>query len=267
VANPNPNLVLSPDLSPNNPWQLGPVTLKHLSLFEDSDNVFRRSGQAPFSTPGTEELLDALNAAWATSHLETIAITFFTEAEDFFFPFNTQLNKDIDVQFIESLRWENLTDFAVTSRLLTSRLDMDAGADDADRVKAMLRAAAQATLQMPKLQTLEIWNVREGEAAVFRYERSVGRGPFGDPGPPVLSWLTSWQSSLDPAVVRPWRRTAAQQTGQQAGHRAVELVVHIGRIPGGAWGAVLPFLKLRQRIAHPVSLHQLQVEATAAQAT
>jgi hypothetical protein len=120
-----------------------------------------------------------------------------------------------------------------------------------------LRAVGGAAERMPKLETLELWNGDKQYGAVFRYERSL-RSADGRQRVPVITVMTSWTAyfPLDPLVLEQWRTVALKHTG-------LELVVKTGSMPAPAhsYGSVLPFLKLRRLVLHPVSLHQVQWEA------
>ena len=54
--------------------------------------------------------------------------------------------------------------------MLTSSVLADV-ADVAD-INDMMRDAAAAVLKMPKLETLELWNGREGMTMLFRYQEA-----------------------------------------------------------------------------------------------
>ncbi|KAK7963440.1 hypothetical protein PG988_010414 [Apiospora saccharicola] len=71
-------------------------------------------------------------------------------------------------------------------RLKTLILTTQVFVPDADALHAIekiLARAAAAARRMPQLETLHIWNGREGLAASFRYQASPPPSPGGGPGP------------------------------------------------------------------------------------
>ncbi|KAF3806568.1 hypothetical protein GCG54_00008083 [Colletotrichum gloeosporioides] len=63
------------------------------------------------------------------------------------------------------LEWRNLTRLALTARALTGDADFEG-------INSILRNAAGAALRMPKLETMELWNGRQGVAMLFRYQKA-----------------------------------------------------------------------------------------------
>ncbi|KAL4952440.1 hypothetical protein BDW69DRAFT_167690 [Aspergillus filifer] len=64
----------------------------------------------------------------------------------------------------------------------------------------MLQAAVAATIDMPNLKILKIWNGREGLAMLFRYRVIGGRAELNTKG--------TWQFALRPSVVQAWEEVA-----------------------------------------------------------
>ncbi|KAK0709070.1 hypothetical protein B0T26DRAFT_804870 [Lasiosphaeria miniovina] len=90
--------------------------------------------------------------AMASLELEYLSASFMVDAADFFDACRP------------SWKWPNLTSLALTSQLLTPDRHWAAMIDK------MLQAAAAAGIEMPRLETMEIWNGGEGLAALFRYQ-------------------------------------------------------------------------------------------------
>lgn len=131
---------------------------------------------------------------------------------------------------------------------------------------------------MPQLAILEIWYAQKSEAAVFRYEKAhespvseteyrdtaaspCDREPFIVGHSTVVSWRSSWEfAGLSTRVLDVWT-SVARLFAQR------ELVVHIdglavpGGEGGGSYAGMLKDLRLRDRVLHPVSLHQVEWEA------
>ncbi|KAI5462731.1 hypothetical protein BGZ63DRAFT_354952 [Mariannaea sp. PMI_226] len=96
--------------------------------------------------------------ACASLHLTTLSASFIADARHFF------------AACQDSWTWDKLTSLALTSRVLTNE------ADTAD-INNLLRDAAVAALQMPRLDTMELWNGRLGVAMLFRYQRAQDSQP------------------------------------------------------------------------------------------
>lgn len=86
----------------------------------------------------------------ASLKLEHLSATFLVDASYFFHARQ------------RSWKWLNLTSLVLTSRLL-------APDESLTEISDMLQEAAAAAIEMPKLETMEIWNGREGLATLFRY--------------------------------------------------------------------------------------------------
>ena len=129
-------------------------------------------------------------------------------AEDFFanlWPTNEQ-NSNV-------IPWENLRKLALTSRLLHPEIGRG-------KINKLLMAAGRAAAFMPKLEVMEIWNVGEGHACLFRYSN--------DAGEPKITWACNWGSNvqLDHYVVHCWANLPRH--GQ---HPRGNLTTAINRLP------------------------------------
>ncbi|XDG01969.1 hypothetical protein ABKA04_001584 [Annulohypoxylon sp. FPYF3050] len=139
--------------------------------------------------------------------------------------------------------WPNLTSLALTSRLFTPD-------ESPAKIDRLLRAAAAAAMKMPKLEIMEIWNGREGLAALFRYQ--VTRGGH----PPVLTWKGTWELTLRPPMVQRWESVASKHWGSRSIRVVHELLPnHIG-----SHGDALCILEPVNEVIRPVSLQQIQIE-------
>ncbi|KAK9770604.1 putative F-box domain-containing protein [Seiridium cardinale] len=198
-----------------------PTMLKELTLYEDYDGFYElfetninRSSLPQFATT----ILDA------STQLESLAVSFVIDARDFFHPLSP--TKDLALPNFPRLQFVILTSHELS-------LDKSPKA-----INNLLYAAGNTALKMPKLQVMELWNGRRGEAAIFR----------------------SWDFVFDPEVVNRWREVAFR-------HRCAELVTKSDRIPAPPIcpGSILKYLYLRHRILSPLSLYQIQQEADEAQ--
>ncbi|KAK3394510.1 hypothetical protein B0H63DRAFT_48274 [Podospora didyma] len=126
--------------------------LKRLVLFENFNQSY-----LPRESHRDEDLIriPAPNVgravATASLKLEHLSASFMVDADDFL---------QARQRFWE---WPNLNSLALTSQLLTP------GESQVD-INDMLIAAAAATMRMPKLRTMKIWNGQEGLAILFQYQ-------------------------------------------------------------------------------------------------
>ncbi|KAI7779278.1 hypothetical protein LA080_001041 [Diaporthe eres] len=140
--------------------------------------------------------------------------------------------------------WPRLTTLALTSRLL---------APDTypTTVDGMLIAAAAWARRMPSLETMEIWNGREGVAGMFRF-RSFRRGRT-----PEINWRGTWDLVLGKDVIQAWETVANMY------RRAGLVVVNDKRLDAAKirfHGDAIHYLGLEAQVVRPVSLYQMRVE-------
>ncbi|TDZ29353.1 hypothetical protein C8035_v011281 [Colletotrichum spinosum] len=139
---------------------LGPKTLKRLSLFENRHEVIDPivSGVGShhfigniFHKPASSS--DAV--VRRSSSLEHLSVAFMIEAQHFFHKCRAQQ------------RWERLESLVLTSTLLGPAMD----AALITTVSGVLVAAGAAALRTPNLRTMAIWNAGVDFAGVFLYQR------------------------------------------------------------------------------------------------
>ncbi|KAL6805996.1 hypothetical protein J3E68DRAFT_442229 [Trichoderma sp. SZMC 28012] len=136
--------------------------------------------------------------------------------------------------------WPNLESIALTSSLLDV-------AADTKSINNLLRAAAGAALEMPKLQTMEMFSQRAMSVFVFRYCRSLD-------GMPTITISSSWSHPLEPEVVSAWDRVGHKH--ENTGHKIAVIRKRLKRFFFRNHGSVVYTLKLQDLILHPVSLCQ-----------
>jgi hypothetical protein len=143
----------------------------------------------------------------------------------------------------DSWTWDKLTSLALTSRVLS---------DDADPldINNMLRDAAAATLKMPRLDTMELWNGRRGVAMLFRYQRAQSGQPA------IITVRGTSRIALGITVTQAWDMVAHC-------HSHGKVVVQTSWIdPDGirCHGDAIRQLGLSTEVARPVSLQQILSE-------
>ncbi|BCS18667.1 uncharacterized protein APUU_11495S [Aspergillus puulaauensis] len=166
--------------------------LRRLVLFENFNQQYPISFVSSVSecdairTPA----FDVSQAVARTSlNLEHLSASFIVDASYFF-----------DARE-HSWRWPNLTSLALTSRLL-------APDESPAEVDNMLQSAAAAAMKMSRLETIEIWNGREGLAMLFRYQLARGGRPA------VITCRGTWEFALREPVVQAWEGVALNNHGQ-----------------------------------------------------
>ncbi|TVY57263.1 hypothetical protein LCER1_G002821 [Lachnellula cervina] len=205
--------------------------LRRLVLFENFDQTYPASmtwGCVPVRIPSSDVSRVVANASLTLEHLSA---SFIVDASLFF-----------DAREL-SWKWPNLTWLALTSQLLVPQ-QRPTELDD------MLRAAAAAAMEMPNLETMEIWNGKKGLAMLFRYQRA-------ERGPAVITLRGTWELTLRPLVIQAWDSVALR-------HRGQGLVIVKELLDANACvkshGDAIRHLKLSRPVIRPVSLRQIQME-------
>ncbi|KAI0096622.1 hypothetical protein GGR51DRAFT_568293 [Nemania sp. FL0031] len=139
--------------------------------------------------------------------------------------------------------WPHLKSLALTSGTL------DCGSS---AIAALLLVAAWAAMEMPQLQTMEIWNAYRGNGCIFRYSRT------GSNGGPKITLISSWGFSLTPQVVNNWNHVACKHADREV--VIEELMMRGEEITSHA--TVIDHLELRQLVCHQISLCEMRYEAS-----
>lgn len=213
--------------------------LRKLVLFEDFNQQypdcfinFNFPGTIPFELIRTPTFDLSRTVANTSLKLEHLSASFMVEAEYFFYAREP------------SWEWPNLTSLALTSQLL-------APDESPANIDNMLQAAAAAAMKMPNLETMEIWNGREGLAMLFRYHRSIGSTQ-----PPVITWRGTWEFAMQAPAIRAWEAVALKHRG--CGSVIVKELLDVGVIQ--SHGDAIHHLKFSSTVIRPVSLRQIRME-------
>ncbi|KAI8309827.1 hypothetical protein K4K61_001362 [Colletotrichum sp. SAR11_59] len=147
-----------------------------------------------------------------------------------------------------SWQWSSLISLALTSGLL---------APDAKttQIGAMLRTAAKVAMRMPKLRVMEIWDGREGLAALFQY-KSMGHGQR-----PVITWRATWDYALESSVIQAWKAVGMEHQGDHHWNDCVVVKELLNVDDVRCHGDAIHHLKLSSSVIRPVSLHQIRTES------
>lgn len=212
-----------------------PASARNITLFDEFDTAFHQQPSKMADAQPVPHL--ARNVMAASRRLENVAVSFLIDARDFFEPFSSGPSRRKG-----RAEWKHLESLALTSSVLTS------GSDGA--VNELLQAAAAAVMKMPKLQTLELWDRRCGEAAVFRYKAVDRRA--------TISWKGTWDLELTKDTLKAWDDVVMRR-----GNGKHELQVEAGGFPEEDMkerGFVFKHLELKDRILHHVSVHQVEAQ-------
>ncbi|KAF6823778.1 hypothetical protein CMUS01_10548 [Colletotrichum musicola] len=150
---------------------------------------FHRTDEDPDWPPRfpTSKLAEGL--AHASQGLEQLSVAYVVDASPFPQACGTA-----------PLEWPDLTSLTLTSCLF--------GPDtSAASIDDMIEQAAEVARRMPKLEVVELWNVRPGLAAAFIY-----RFP-GPSRPAEIAWRGTWEYGPSPFVVRAWEAVALGRGG------------------------------------------------------
>lgn len=166
-------------------------------------------------------------AAEASLKLEHFSLSFTVDAGSFFSSCEP------------SWEWPELKSLTLTSRVLAPK----ARQTDIDN---LLISAAKAATEMPKLETMELWDGRAGRAALFQYQSKYA----------AVTWKCTWDSSLQPHVIQAWQRVA-----QKYGSRGLVLREELlDTADIESHGDAIHYLELSGQVIRPISLQQIRTE-------
>jgi hypothetical protein len=155
------------------------------------------------------------------------------------------------VDFFEETRercwkWPNLKSLALTSGLLRPW-------ENPKKLDDMLRAAAATAMEMPNLETMELWNGLEELAMLVKYRRAQLRRPA------AIEWKGTWEMTLRDPVIEAWDAVALRHGGGAC--VAVGKLV-VADAPIRSHGDAIRLLGLSRSVIRPVSLRQILREHT-----
>lgn len=168
-------------------------------------------------------------AVLASLNLEHFAASFIVDAGYFF--------------MIEpAWKWPKLTTIALTSKLLNPK-------ERPIKIEHMLRLAGEVALKMPQLETMELWNGRNGLAGLFQYKAAR------DTRQATTTWRGTWNLNIGTPVIKVWE--AVPRLG---GSRFNVARDRLGAADIKSHGDAIRELKLSCQIIRPVSLEQILTE-------
>lgn len=203
--------------------------IRKLTVFENFNSHYRRI-IPEYNRVRVSNSVLSRKAAEASLELEHFSASFLIDA-GFFFSLREP-----------SWEWHNLKSLTLTSRVLAPKSQQT-------HIDNMLISAAEAAMEMPKLETMELWNGKEGLAALFRYFRY-------HPKYAVVNWKCTWNYSLQANVIQAWEKVA--QKNGPGGLVLREEMLHAADIE--SHGDAIHYLKLSGQVVRPISLQQIRTE-------
>lgn len=218
--------------------------LKKFSMFENYSSTYHNTSEYKVMS---ETLGLVINAH--SKGLEELYVSLNADATEIFdcyspYPFPILRHTAMDELYISSPfalpnhKWQRLKSIALTCRMLT-RSQYD---------EAVQKAALTADT-MPQLEIMELWNVKNFRACIFRYTRNKQSGLC------KIYLANSWQGDFSLNAKQRWQITAEQVHGSR-----VPLETEIGKLTrwhGESYANIVPLLYLRDSIMHPTSQSQL----------
>lgn len=141
--------------------------------------------------------------------------------------------------------WPTLESLTLTSNALLSQKPA--------YVNDLLEKAAGIAMKMPRLKSMELWNSKATFAGVFQYQTSESDRTA------KIIWRSTWDLVLEPYVLQLWQDVISKRM-----YCKLQVVVEIldANIVITTHGDALRYLMLRNAVIHPVSLWQMQKEAS-----
>lgn len=233
-----------------------PPSLRRLCLFY-SDSRPSHQGLANSLDDSIDSSLATL--VRATRTMQSVALTGIVDASRFCRAAEFERRATLTTQTTQTRQrqepslcfWPDLTTIVLT--------DYGLSPSNPD-VHMILEAAAHMALDMPNLQTMELWNPRE--PCLFRYEASPSRPKITMKGVWFLprAWTTQCRKM--------WHTVAANYTATKYAEECPGVVVQASfeRLPANASQKkkrhifILRHLKLRNEIVDPVSRYEMECD-------
>ncbi|KAI1389493.1 uncharacterized protein F4822DRAFT_398509 [Hypoxylon trugodes] len=216
-----------------------PPSLKRLTVFENYEEELA----AVIAAPGESGRVRSPEVSQAlmrrSQALEHLSAAFIIDAMDFLRPFWPPASQPIPWS------WAKLKTIALTSQVLKPD-------SNRDLISYLCEAAGLAARNMPNLEIMEIWN-GDGDkhGSIFRFcnEEMVS----------TITWQSNWEMKLAEWVLSSWRITVYEtRHHNNLSVRYANLPMDGTRFPA----SVLPHLKLKDQVLHPVSFRQIQLIGT-----
>lgn len=209
-----------------------PTSVKTVIIFEDFNENYlelfqlSRGRNSNLNPDRVRITTPAVGAAFATKsrQLKYLSVAFLADAYHFFDACQPHW------------RWHQLHSLTLTSRIMSKTNPL--------QINKLLTAAAQSALNMPKLETMTLWNGAKGEACAFTWCRQDA----------LISWRGTWDLKLEPSALNAWK-TVAHKYARHEFTVNRELLAH--RI--GSHGDAIQYLGLHS-VVDDMSLRQIRKE-------
>lgn len=212
------------------------MSLKRLTIFDDSDKIFRHNHGWLKKTRFRPDRDLTLTLMEASQHLQQLSLSFIVDASDFF-----RLCRPSDTEhpnpglFQPAHNWQHLTSLTLTSKVLKT--------PSHSPVNDLLLAAAMAAMKVPKLELMEIWNAKDRKAGIFRYDATAAFTK--------ITWQCTADLSLSKDVQMAWGKVADAHTLRELSVEYVQRPRSVKHI-----GSALTYMM--SDVLHPVSAYRMQ---------
>lgn len=214
-----------------------PSRVRTVSIFEDSSDYLAsalRSHTSYFhyiDTSQTAGLMLVKALVSKSLDFEHLSISYMIDAQQFF------------SSCLPSYTWHHLQSLTLTSSILTQTAPRK-------EISALLHNASLAALNMPQLESMVLWNSKQGEACAVIYRRGKASRQA------TLTWRGAWDYELSHDVVESWQKVVSD---------AYHLRVENERVRGviNSHGDAIYQLRLPGEVIDPVSLWQIRREGAA----
>ncbi|QYS98028.1 hypothetical protein H0G86_005227 [Trichoderma simmonsii] len=203
-------------------------TLHSVSMFESFNPAMH--------TRGKRQAYPALgqSVAKVSQNLKNLAAIFNVDAKDFFYAFFPSKNPELP----PSMSWSNLRHLNLCSELLVPA-----------HYNELIRVAAAAALQMPKLGCMELWNSGPHlMSCIFRYCKLRHGKRF-------IQLLNTWGGKLDKEAIACWREVADRVADCELDAQSLYLDVNVFN----NYASVLQYLHGRAGLLSKTSLWDVAV--------
>lgn len=166
--------------------------------------------------------------AWRSYNLERLSVSYMIEAQDFLKTCH------------RSLIWYHLQSLTPTSSILSRTAPRE-------EIWALLYDASLAAMRMPQLESMVLWNSKNGEACAAIYQRDKTNRIA------TFTWRGTWNLNLSQDVIESWQKIVSDFGYLRIKGERIEGLVK-------SQGDAIHNLRLPAAVIDPVSMWQIRQE-------
>ncbi|KAF4448086.1 Oxoglutarate iron-dependent oxygenase protein [Fusarium austroafricanum] len=211
-----------------------PSSLRSLIIFEEinedivslKDRIWTQTQSIKRMYAEDPRRLQSVQLAGNSRRLEQMSVSFVAGAQFFFSACQS------------NWKWDRLESLILTSKLFHATADPN-------EISSLLQRVAQIVPQMPKLQTLVLWNSGRYHASAFTYSK---KGLTA-----TISWCSTWGFEFDAETMQAWEQVVGEGN----------LWIESARLESGkvlSHGHAIRLLELPSQVIDPVSRWQIEKE-------